>query len=212
MNTTANDAILRPWPQNRFLQGLTALFAIIWLVGAIAPMNRFDWFLENLLVFIAVALLGRFYRTRQLSDLSYFLIVVFLVLHTIGAHYTYSKTPPGFWLQDALSLERNHYDRVIHFTFGALIFYPVRETLVRFVGAERRLSAFTAFTVIATSSVFYEILEWIVAAIVSPEAAMAYLGTQGDVFDAQKDSTLAIAGAIVAFFLTRRHFRAPHDG
>jgi putative membrane protein len=193
------------------LQGLTALFAIIWLVGAIAPMNRFDWFLENLLVFIAVALLGWFYRTRQLSDLSYFLIVAFLVLHTVGAHYTYSKVPPGFWLQDSLSLDRNHYDRVIHFTFGVLIFYPVREALTRFDGTARRLSAFTAFTVIATSSVIYEILEWIVAAIVSPEAAMDFLGTQGDVFDAQKDSTLAIAGAAVAFFLTRRHFRAPHD-
>jgi putative membrane protein len=209
---TAKDSILQPWSRNTLLQWLTACYGLIWLIGAIAPVNRFDWFLENLLVFVAIALLGWFFRARQLSDLSYILIALFLALHTVGAHYTYSKAPPGFWLQDALSLERNHYDRIIHFTFGLLIFYPVRETLVRHAGAGYGLSGFTACTVIATSSVVYEILEWIVAAIVSPEAAMAYLGTQGDVFDAQKDSTLAIAGAIAGFLLTQKHFSAPRAG
>lgn len=198
---------MRPFRQNKVLQGLAALFAIVWLVGAIAPVNRFDWFLENLLVFVAVGLLGYFYRTRPLSDLSYALIFIFLVLHSIGAHYTYSKVPLGFWLQDTLSLERNHFDRVIHFCFGVLIFYPVREVLFRYSGAGLRLSGFVAFTVIATSSVVYEIIEWIVAVIVSPEAAMAYLGTQGDTFDAQKDSVLAIAGVFFGLVLTRRFIK-----
>ena len=207
MLTTASDRVMREFRHNRLLQGLAALFAIVWLVGAIAPVNRFDWFLENLLVFVAVGMLGHFYRTRPLSDLSYALIAIFLVLHTVGAHYTYSKVPLGFWLQDVLALERNHFDRVIHFGFGVLIFYPVREVLFRYSGAGLRLSGFCAFTVIATSSAVYEIIEWIVAVIVSPEAAMAYLGTQGDPFDAQKDSVLAIAGVYFGLVLTRRFIK-----
>jgi putative membrane protein len=210
MVTTASDRVMRPFRRNRLLQGLAAVFAVCWLAGAVAPEDRFDWFLESLLVFVAVALLGWFYRARPLSDLSYVLITVFLVLHTIGAHYTYSKTPLGFWLQDALALDRNHFDRVVHFCFGVLIVYPVREALVRFAGAGLPLSGFTAVTVIATASVVYEIMEWIVAVVVSPEAAMAYLGTQGDAFDAQKDSLLAIAGAVFGLVATRPFIRPPH--
>lgn len=183
------------------------LFAIVWLVGAITPIDRLDWFLENLLVFAAIGLLGYFYRTRPLSDLSYSLITIFLVLHTVGAHYTYSKVPLGFWLQDVLSLERNHFDRIIHFGFGALIFYPVREVLLRYSGLSIGLSGFITFTIVATSSAVYEIIEWVVAMIVSPGAAMAYLGTQGDVFDAQKDTVLAISGAILGLLLTWRSFK-----
>lgn len=207
MLTTASDSVMQPFRHNRLLQGLAALFAIVWVVGAIAPFNRFDWFLENLLVFMTVGLLAYFYRTRPLSDMSYTLITIFLVFHTMGAHYTYSEAPLGFWLQDALSLERNHFDRIIHFGFGVLIFYPVREALLRYSDAGLRLSGFAAFTVIATLSAGYEIIEWIVAVIVSPEASMAYLGTQGDAFDAQKDSALAIAGASLGLVLTRRFIK-----
>jgi putative membrane protein len=206
MISTAADRVLLPFRRNKPLQGMDAIFAVVWVVGAIAPENRFDWFLENLLVFVYVGLLGHFYRTRPLSDLSYLLIAIFLVLHSLGAHYTYSKVPPGFWIQEFLTLERNHYDRVIHFVFGLLIVYPVREVLFRFAGAGSGLSGFSAFTVIATSSVVYEIMEWVVAVIVSPEAAMAYLGTQGDVFDAQKDSTLAMVGGLLGLLIRRQDF------
>jgi len=212
MITTAADRILIPFRRNRFLQGAVAVFAVIWVLCALAPVDRFDWFLENLLVFVAAALLGHYYRTRPLSDYAYLLIAVFLAVHSLGAHYTYSKVPIGFWLQDVLALERNHYDRVIHFGFGLLIVYPVRECLFRYAGAGVRLSGFSAFTVIATASVVYEIIEWLVAIIVSPEAAMAYLGTQGDVFDAQKDSTLAMAGALIGLLIRRRDFRGQGAG
>lgn len=201
---TARDSVIVPFHRNSLLQGLTAAFAVAWLAAAIAPENRFDWLLENLLVFIGVGLLGSFYRTRPLSDLSYILIAAFLALHVLGAHYTYSQAPPGFWLQDAFGLDRNHFDRLVHLGFGILIVYPVREALLRYTGAGRGLSGFAAFTVIAASSLIYETIEWAVAIIVSPDAAMAFLGTQGDVFDAQKDSTLAVAGALLGLLATRR--------
>ena len=212
MITIATDTALVPFRRNRLLQGLTAIVGLAWLTAAIAPLNRFDWFLENLLVFLGVGLLGAFYRTRPLSDLSYLLIALFLLLHIQGSHYTYSKVPMGFWLQDALALERNHFDRIVHFLFGVLIVFPVREALYRYTGAGRGLSGFAAFSVIAASSLIYETLEWAVAMIVSPETAMAFLGTQGDVFDAQKDSTLAVVGAGIGLALTRRGLAARGTG
>ncbi len=212
MISTATDRVLVPFPRNRPLQGLTAVYALAWLAAAVAPLNRFDWFLENLLVLLGVGLLGYFYRTRPLSDLSYILIAAVLILHALGAHYTYSKVPPGFWLQDFLGQERNHFDRFVHLSFGLLIVFPVREILLRYTGAGRGLSGFAAFTVIATSSLVYETIEWVAALIIRPEAAMAFLGTQGDVFDAQKDSTLAVAGALLGLALTRRYFKARHTG
>ena len=207
--TTARNAETVPWARNGFLKWLAALSAMIWVAGAIAPHYRFDWLLENLLVFAAVAAIVRWRDRRPLSDLAWLLIAIFLALHTIGAHFTYSEAPPGFWLRDALALERNHYDRVIHFGFGLLIVYPVREYLMRHAGAGGRLGGLMAFTVIATASGLYEIVEWLVATIVSPEAALAYLGTQGDAFDAQKDAALAMCGAVCTLWLSRHHFAPP---
>ena len=91
--------------------------------------------------------------------------------------------------------------------FGLLLAYPVREALARYSGAGRGLSAFATFSIIAASSAVYESMEWGVAIIVSPEAAMAYLGAQGDFFDAQKDATLAMVGGLIALVVSRGHFR-----
>jgi uncharacterized membrane protein YjdF len=120
------------------LQILATVYGVIWLATAIAPVNRFDWFLENLLVFAFVGLLAATYRAFPLSDLSYTLIAVFLSLHAVGAHYTYSESPMGVWLQEAWDLERNHYDRLVHFVFGLLFCYPLRETILRGTGEPPR--------------------------------------------------------------------------
>jgi putative membrane protein len=206
--TTARDAALVPWSRNRLLQALALLWGALWTVGAITPLDRFDWLLENLLVAAAVAAIAVWRDRWPLSDLSWLLIAVFLALHTVGAHYTYSAAPPGFWLGDALGLERNHFDRVVHCGFGLLLAYPLHEALARHGGGARWLGALTTFTVIATASALYEIMEWLVASVVSPAAALAYLGTQGDVFDAQKDAGLAMVGAAIALLAARRHFAA----
>lgn len=205
--TSAASHVSADFRTNRPLQGLAVVFVLAWLAAAIAPENRLDWFLENLLVFVGVGFLGYFYRSRPLSDLSYLLILAFLLFHLLGSHYTYSKVPIGLWVQDVLAHDRNHFDRMVHFIFGLLLAYPVRESLMRYAGAGRGLSAFATFSVIAASSAVYETMEWVVAIIVSPEAAMAYLGTQGDVFDAQKDATLAMAGGLLGLFFKSSHFR-----
>ncbi|MDH5750154.1 MAG: DUF2238 domain-containing protein, partial [Rhodospirillales bacterium] len=108
----------------RLRVGLVAFYAAVWIIAAIDPFDRFDWFLENLLVAAFAVYLFASYRRHPLSDLSYVLITLFLTLHAIGAHYTYSEMPMGHWLKDAFEMERNHYDRVVHFTYGLLCAVP----------------------------------------------------------------------------------------
>jgi putative membrane protein len=173
-------------------------YLLYWIELAIAPQYRFDWFLENLLVFATVPWLVHMYIRRPLSNFSYVLILLFYCLHTLGSHYTYSEVPVGFWISEMLGLERNHYDRIVHFAFGLLICYPLSELIQRSARPRGNWSLVFGVLVVCTFSLFYETIEWIVASIVSPEASMAFLGTQGDVFDAQKDGALASLGAIIA--------------
>jgi putative membrane protein len=198
-----------PFRANRPLQGMLLWLVVLWVVTAIGPFNRRDWLLENLLVFLYGFLLVISYRRFAFSTLSYGLFTVFLSLHLIGAHYTYAETPFGFWLQDLLDLQRNHYDRIVHFSFGLLIAYPFRELLLRAVGVRRSWSYLLAVTVVLAFSNFYEIIEAIVAEIVSPELGSAYLGTQGDVWDAQKDAFVAFLGAVMAMAITLLAPRSP---
>jgi putative membrane protein len=187
--------------ENRMLQGLIVWLIVLWGITAIDPFNRRDWLLENLLVFIYSALLVITYRRFAFSNLSYLLFSVFLSLHLVGAHYTYSEVPLGFLVQDVFGLGRNHYDRFVHFMFGLLIAWPFRELLMRAAGVRRNWSYVLAVIVVLAFSGFYEVLEGLVAVIVSPELGAAYLGTQGDVWDAQKDSFLAFSGAVLAMLV-----------
>ena len=184
--------------QNRFLQALLLWLLMLWVAMAIAPFDRGDWLLENVLVFIYGALLILTYHKFRFSNLSYGLFGVFLSLHMVGAHYTYAETPFGFWLQELLGLSRNHYDRIVHFSFGLLIAYPFREFLVRVTGVRRKWSYLMVMITVLGFSGFYEALEGAAAVVVSPELGLAFLGTQGDIWDAQKDTALAFAGSIIA--------------
>jgi putative membrane protein len=175
---------------------------LLWTITAIEPFDRRDWLLENLLVFLYSGLLVFGYRRFAFSNLSYALFTVFLSLHLVGAHYTYEHAPPGAWLQTLFDVQRNHYDRIVHFCFGLLIAYPFREILLRAAGVRPAWSQFLAVNCILAFSAFYELLEAAVAALVSPELGAAYLGTQGDSWDAQKDAFLAFSGALLTMLLS----------
>jgi putative membrane protein len=189
------------------LQGLVLWLIVFWVITAIKPLYPRDWLLENLLVFFYSALLIITYRWFRFSNLSYALFTLFLSLHLLGAHYTYSETPFGFWLQDWFGFGRNHYDRIVHFCFGLLIAYPFREILLRQTGVKREWSYFLAVTLVLAFSAFYEVIEGLAATIFSPELGAAYLGTQGDEWDAQKDTAMAFAGAIIAMCMTWQYDR-----
>ena len=200
-------AMIKPFRTNRLLQGLVLWLVVLWIITAINPVYPWDWLLENVLVLFYAALLIMTYHWFKFSNLSYALFALFLSLHLMGAHYTYAETPFGFWLQGLFDLERNHYDRIVHFSFGLLIAYPFREILMRQSGIKIAWSYFLAVTGILAFSAFYEVLEGIAATIVSPELGTAYLGTQGDEWDAQKDAFLAFSGAIVAMLVTWQSVR-----
>jgi putative membrane protein len=192
-------------PNQKFLPFAVGVFLIFWIALAIHPLDRSDWLLENLLMFVAVIVLSTTYRRFPLSNLSYALILIFLAIHSIGAHYTYAKVPIGFWVQDWFHLRRNHYDRVIHFSFGFLLLYPMSEVILRSARARRNWATWLAVGVLAAMSSLFEIIEGIVAQLVAPELGAAYLGTQGDIWDAQKDMAAALIGAVlVAAWLTLR--------
>lgn len=175
------------------------LWLVVWVACAISPHDRTDWLLENLLTFAGVGFLAGTFRWFRFSDRAYVLITIFMVLHAIGGHYTYSEVPIGYWLKDWLGLERNHFDRVVHFSFGLLMLRPMREIGFRndpHLGRWAKLYFCTAG--VGLWSMVYEVIEWVVATIVDPSAGTAYLGTQGDVWDAQKDMGLALLGAFIA--------------
>jgi putative membrane protein len=190
-----------PFRHNRPLQAMVLWLLVLWIITAIEPFNRRDWLLENLLVFVYSGLLVFSYRRFAFSNRSYALFTVFLSLHLIGAHYTYEHAPPGYWLQALFDFQRNHYDRIVHFCFGLLIAHPFRELLLRAADVRPAWSGFLAVNCILAFSAFYELLEGAVANLVSPELGAAYLGTQGDSWDAQKDAFLAFSGALLAMLL-----------
>lgn len=183
---------------NRFVLILAGCYGLLWIVLAIRPVDRGDWFLENLLVFAAIALLVFTFPRFQFSNRTYALLALFLALHAFGAHYTYAKVPAGFWMQEWLHLNRNHFDRLIHFAFGLLFAYPLQELLRRLSGGRANWVPWLALATISAMSSFFEILEAIIAQIVHPDLGTAYLGTQGDIWDAQKDMVAAILGGVLA--------------
>ncbi len=186
---------------NRPLQALIAGFAALWTLLAIAPKYRSDWLLENLLVFAFVGLLAATFRRFQFSNASYAFIALFLSLHTYGAHYTYSEAELGFWLRDTLGLARNPYDRIVHFSFGLLLAYPMRELTQRVLKVRHVWGYLLPFFMMLSMSAGYESIESWVARIVSPELGSAYLGTQGDEWDAQRDMDRAMTGTASALAL-----------
>lgn len=180
---------------------VAAVYGVLWLILAVEPVDRFDWLVENLLVAATIGFFAVTHRWLRLSEFSYFLIATFLALHAIGAHYTYAETPAGFWLQRAFDLDRNHFDRLVHFSFGLLLARPFLE-VSQSHGDMRPAWAYAyAFLIVVAASALYELVEWLVAFVVEPSAANAWLGTQGDPFDAQKDMGLATVGALIALAL-----------
>jgi len=197
-------------PHRQLLVLLGALLAIEFVILAIAPHDRKDWMLENALVVLFVGFMVGTYRKLTLSRISYLLIFVFLSVHMIGAHYTYALVPYNDWfravtggsLNELLGWERNNFDRVVHFLYGLLLAYPVREVFLRVARLRGFWGYFFPLDITMSTSMLYELIEWGAAAVFGGELGQAYLGTQGDVWDAHKDMALASAGALIAMMVT----------
>ncbi|MBF6618081.1 DUF2238 domain-containing protein [Pollutimonas thiosulfatoxidans] len=185
-------------------------YVLLWLFLAINPHDRPAWVLENALVIGLFGLLWAVRRQFRFSDASLLLILFFLALHTLGSHYTYSEVPYNAWWEaltghtfnSMFGWERNHYDRLVHFSYGLLLFYPIREFFLRVVEVRGFWAYVLPLDVALSTSALYELIEWGAAMLFGGDLGMQYLGTQGDIWDAHKDMALAGLGALLAMLIT----------
>ncbi len=192
--------------EHHYLKILLGLFALEWVLLAIEPNYRSDWALENILVLVAVVILSLTHGKFPLSKVSYTLVFIFLCLHEIGSHYTYAEVPYDEWFKSLTGItfnqlvgwERNNFDRVVHFSYGLLLAYPLREIFLRIADVRGFWGYFLPLDLTISTSALYELIEWAVAEIHGGELGMAYLGIQGDIWDSHKDMALASLGALIA--------------
>lgn len=183
---------------------LLGVFVLVFIILGIAPESRSVWVAEVLPVIGVVGFLMLCYRNLQLSNTSYVLMFCWLVWHTIGAHYTFANVPFE-WFSDLIGSDRNHFDRFGHFMVGFYAF-PVAEWLVRRGHASPRLAGAFGLLFVMAVAAFYEIIEWQYAVIEGGEDAVEFLGSQGDVWDAQKDmlcDTLGAVFGLILFYILR---------
>jgi putative membrane protein len=195
---------MKSWKNEPVL--LLVLAAIGLVISGIHPYDRITWWLEVFPIFIGAPIFVATYRRFRLTPLLYRLLFIHALILMLGAHYTYARVPLGFWVQEILNLNRNHYDRVGHFAQGFIPAILSREVLIRRTPLEGgKWLFFLVVCICLAFSAFYEFIEWW-AAVIGGGAADAFLGTQGDVWDTQWDMFLAMIGAITSqLLLSGRH-------
>ncbi len=186
-----------PFKQNKWLHAMMIAYAVFWIWAAISPTNRTQWFFENMLVVAFLLALVFTYRKYRFTNTSYACMFIFLCFHTYAAHYTYDQTPFDLWLKAAYHTRRSYFDRVVHFLFGLLWTYPIRELLLRFTTLRKFWTYVIPVAFNFAFSALFEIMEMAVA-MVGGQPGQDYLGLQGDIYDTQKDMGLGLAGAMVA--------------
>jgi putative membrane protein len=183
---------------------LLAACAAVFAWSAVAPRDRFTWFLEVAPALIGAGVLALTFRSFRLSRLSYVLLALHAMILMLGGKYTYAEVPLGFWMEGWFGFTRNHYDRIGHFAQGFVPAIVAREVLLRRTPLRRGgWLAYLVFSVCLAISALYELLEWSVAELTGT-AADAFLGSQGDVWDTQKDMAMAGVGAVAALLLLSR--------
>ena len=185
-----------PTASSRFAWTLLLAYLCWWAVLAVNPRYPDDWLLENLLVAIAVPLACYSHIRIRFSAYALGALFLFLCLHAVGAHYTYAEVPYREWLGMAMD-GRNQFDRGVHFLFGLLLMPAYLELLSRRAALQGVWRSIVPLAFVMAQSELYEIIEWQAALRFGGDLGQAYLGTQGDVWDAQKDSALAAVGALI---------------
>jgi putative membrane protein len=187
--------------KDKFALILLSVFVLNWIILGFNVRYFDDWKMENWLTVPFVIIIYITHKWFRLSNVSYGLIFAYMMLHIYGSHYTYSEVPFGFWMQDFFDLARNHYDRIVHFSFGFLLAYPLREMTIRISEAKGFWAFWFPIEFVLAFSAVYELMEWAVAVMFGGDLGIAYLGTQGDIWDAQKDMLNAGVGALIAMII-----------
>jgi len=204
--------------QDRYKQTVLLAVLVAFVASCISPPYPRFLLMQHVPTLLGAIVLAYVSHRFAISRASFTSISIFLCLHTLGARYLYSFTPYDAWSETLLGISinetfgwtRNHFDRFVHFCYGLLMAAPVQEFERRHLGLSLLLSSMLAIECILATSAAYEIIEWLVAVIFTPEWADQFLGQQGDIFDGQKDMALATAGALlsIGFIAVRGSRRA----
>ena len=200
---------MQPDPRLRHDLTLLMVFVLVVVASGFSPRSRVDWALENLLVLLLVGTLVAVSRRFRLSATSITLVFAFLCVHELGAHYTYSLVPYDHWslawfgfsFEQVSGIHRNHYDRLVHLSYGLLLAYPVREVLWRLTPLRGFWLFFVTLNIMLSTSAVYELVEWIGGAFLGKDTAKAFVGAQNDPWDSQKDMAVAVVGAFATLLL-----------
>ena len=169
------------------------------------PAGRFSWLLEVGPGLAGIAVLMALYRRFPMSHMAYWCVFFHMFILIYGGYYTYAKTPLGNWAMEVFGFSRNHYDRVGHLALGVFPVFIIREVLLRVTPLQRGgWFSFIVFSIVLAIAAFWELLEWWIALIVASDVGTAFLGSQGDIWDAQWDMLLALVGAMAAVPLFHR--------
>jgi putative membrane protein len=187
----------------RFPAALLGLLALICALTLWAPpAGRTSWALEVGPGLIEVAVLTLMYRRLPLSHWVYGTVFLHALILIYGGYYTYALTPLGDWAKQAFDLSRNHYDRVGHVALGVFPVFLAREALLRTSPLERgKWLFFISVSIVLAFAAFWELLEWWVTLLVASDVGQAFLGSQGDIWDAQWDMLLALLGALLSLLV-----------
>ncbi|MCU0822629.1 MAG: DUF2238 domain-containing protein [Spirochaetes bacterium] len=174
---------------------------IILVVSLVLSRDRVTWVLEVFPILLGLPVLVLTYKRFQLTNLLYFFLLAHSVILSVGGIYTYAEVPLGFWMQDCFGFARNHYDRIGHFAQGFIPALLARELLIRTSSLRRgKWLNFIVISICMFVSAFYELIEFGYAVSIGASAE-SFLGTQGDVWDAQWDMTFALIGSIVSLLV-----------
>lgn len=182
------------------------IYIVVWAIMAINPKYPDDWLLENVLVFLIFPYIVWMDRKHHYTLTAIILLLIFASLHSLGSHYTYAEMEYFDVITQLFGFERNHFDRVVHFLFGLLLFKILFEMSTTHI-THFRTAMFMTFTLVVSIAALYEIVEWLAVIILHPELGQAFLGTQGDIWDAQKDTLLAIVGALINLIFFQSHYK-----
>jgi len=196
-------------PERREPAILLGIGVLVLAWSGFAPKDRAVWLMEVFPAIAGAIALAATYRRFPMTPLIYRLVLAFSLVLMVGGKYTYAEVPPGFWVRDLFHLKRNNFDRLGHFLQGMIPAILTREMLLRCTPLRPGKAVFWLCVSVALSvSAAYELIEWQAAIWTAPEQGDAFLGTQGDVWDTQKDMGTALIGSIVSqLTLGRLHNR-----
>ena len=201
--------------QSKLLWWLLGIYAVLFAVLAVNPIDRKTWFVENLTVWIILAVILILYACKvRFSSAAYAFMFVLIYLHTIGGHYTFALVPFDR-VTEYFGFARNHFDRIAHFSVGFYAFAVAEWLYLKKMVSNRFLLFTYPIFLIATIAMSYELVEWIYAARAPAADALNYLGSQGDIWDAQKDMLADTLGAIFAtgvFFTIQKLWKGKISG